>query len=162
MSTNDKARRITSERERLGFTVAQFAVMLGITKEQQSAIEAGDFSEWPSCYEHAVQRAGGDPLFIHGQNSEPSTRRQDLLFGDEHFLAAVALLRKSKQAVDAFMGEAASEAAPTLVAALMNATLREKYSTGAGYLEDFADKIANAIEGAGSQIAEALERDSED
>jgi hypothetical protein len=43
----------------------------------------------------------------------------------------------------------------------MNATLQERYSLGAGTWEEFADKIANAIEGVGSQLAEAIRPDEE-
>ena len=162
MRNNEKANRITKERERLGYTIPQFAVLVGISEARQTAIEAGDFSAYPVSYELAAQRLGADPLFIHGQSADPESLRQDLFFGDEHFLAAVGLLRKSKQAVDAFMGEGTSISAPALVAALMNATLSQRSVIGAGDLEDFADKIANAIDGAGNQIAEALKPDFED
>lgn len=162
MSTVEQSRRIVSERERLGLTVGQFAVLAGVSEAQQIAIESGDFSTSPYSYTHGAQRAGADPLFIIGQSTEPKIQRPNLLFGDDSFLSAVDLLRKSQQAVEAFIGEGASKNSPELVAAIMTATLQDRYSIGAGHFEDFADRIANAIEEAGSQIANALSPDDED
>ena len=161
MYSNETASRIVSERNRLGLTTAQLAVMLDISEAQQIAIEAGDFSSCPTYYEHAMKRAGADPLFIHGQCSQPAAQRSDLLFGDESFASALHLLRRSQQAIEAFFGEGASKSSPQLVAALMNATLQERYSLGAGTWEEFAEKIAYAIAGGASEIAEALLPDDE-
>lgn len=159
MSTNETAQRISSERQRLGLTVAQFAVLLGISEDQQASFEAGN--TLPISYGQALLRAGADPQFVFGHSAEPTEARQDLLFGDGSFLGAVDLLRKSQQAVEAFVGEGASRDSPELVAALMNATLQDRFSVGAGNLEDFATAIAGAIESAGAQIAEALTQDPE-
>lgn len=160
MSTTETAQRIISERQRLGLTVAQFAVLLGISEDQQASFEAGN--DLPISYGQALLRAGGDPQFVFGHSAVPTEARQDLLFGDNSFFGAVDLLRKSQQAVEAFVGGGASRDSPELVAALMNATLQERFSVGAGNLEDFATAIADAIESAGSQIAEALTQDLKD
>lgn len=58
-------------------------------------------------------------------------------------------------AVNAFVGQGASEKSPELVAAVINATIRSTFSSGVGEREDLADKVASAI----LELAEAV-RDS--
>lgn len=129
--------RIISERERLGLSVAQLAVLLGISESKQQSIEEGNLADCPSSYGQALKRVGGDPLFVFGHTEQPTVQREDLLFGDDYFLQALALLRRSQQAVDAFLGEGTSHKAPELVAALMSATTQERMSVGAGNWEDY-------------------------
>lgn len=156
MAPAEAAQRIISERQRLGYTVAQFAVLLGISEAQQSSIEAGNLADRPNSYGHAFQRAGGDPLFMHGLTEEPRITKEDLLAGDEDFLKALGLVRKSQQAIDAFFGEGTSSKSPELVTALVNATMQERLGIGEGNWNDFVLSIVGAIEYAGEQIAEAL------
>lgn len=162
MNLEEIPRRIVSERQRLGLSVAQLAVLVGITAEQQAAIEGGNLDARPFSYYHAMQRAGCDPQFLCGSSDAPKATKADLNFGDESFMDAVSLMRKSIQAVDAFVGEGGGARSPELVAALMNATIHTRYSpVGEGSLENFAETIANALYELGSQISEALGGDPE-
>lgn len=155
------AKRVRCERERLGLTIAQFAVLLGISEAKQQSIEEGNLADCPTSYGDALKRAGGDPLFVFGHAEQPNVQRVDLLIGDDGFLRALELLRKSQQAIDAFLGEGTSSKAPELVAALISATMHERMDVGAGNWEDFFQKIAVAIEYAGERIAESLAPDSD-
>lgn len=157
MDPEELTRRIISERQRLGLSVAQLAVIVGITAEQQAAIEGGDRDAIPYSYTLAMQRAGCDPLFLCGNSDVPAAGMADLMFGDEPFMEAVSLMRKSIQAVDAFVGQGGATRAPELVAALMNATLQAQYSPVAEEsLESCAETIANALLEVGAQLTEAL------
>lgn len=162
MNPQEITRRIVSERQRLGLSVAQLAVIVGITAEQQAAIEGGDLDARPYSYTDAMQRAGCDPLFLCGNSDVPEVVKANLMYGDEPFIDAVSLMRKSIQAVDAFVGEGEATRAPELVAALMNATIHAQYGpVGEVSLERCAETIANAILETGAQIAEALAETSE-
>jgi transcriptional regulator with XRE-family HTH domain len=149
------AARLASERERLGLTVEQFAVLIGITAEQQRAIEGGT-DRIPMHFHEAICRLGVDPEFILGQTDLPQGRLVSPPFGRDDFHDAVDLLRRSQQAVEAFVGEGAAKSCPQLVAATMNAAIQSRYAIGVGDLEDFTDKISAAIEGAGTAIASAI------
>ena len=163
MNPQEITRRIVSERQRLGLSVAQLAVIVGITAEQQAAIEGGDLDARPYSYTDAMQRAGCDPLFLCGNSDAPEAVKANLMYGDEPFMDGVSLMRKSIQAVDAFVGDGAATRAPELVAALMNATIHAQYCpVGEVSLERCAETIANAILETGAQIAEALAGTSEE
>lgn len=148
--------RLKSERERLGLTVAQFAVLAGVSKEHQTQFESGDFTNAPMGYDLAIKRLGVDPEFLYGHSNTPVTSGVSLVLGDDDFDYAVSLFRKSKEVVEAFVGAGAAKDCPELVAAIMSATIQSRCSVGAGNLEDFTVQIANSIEAAGSVIADAI------
>lgn len=158
MMDPDTVSRLIAERTRLQLTVAQFAVLVGVDLAQQEAIEAGQVDQISFEYGQAIQRVGADPLFVLGHHPEPKGETAPPPSGDDAFLDAVRLLRRSHQAVEAFIGEGMAAKCPELVASTMKAALHSRRSIGPGDLEEFADKIANAIEEAGSQIADALRK----
>lgn len=161
LSFTEMAKRLTSERERLGLTVEQLAVLVGISAAQQRAIEEGRRDQVPMDYAGALHRLGADTEFIHGFSEAPSATVRRRAHEDEDFLFAVALLRRSREAVEAFAGKGASVSCPQLVAATMHAAIQSRFAVGPGGYEELADKISAAIESAGSAIADAI-RDTTD
>lgn len=148
--------RIQSERERLGLTVAQFAVLAGVSAGQQKAIEEGVAGGQSFAYFEAIQRIGADPQFIHGVADAPAQNMRNMVFQEENFQDAVDLLRRALQAVEAFVGEGSAAKCPELVAATMNATIQNRVATALEGLEDLGDKLSAAIEGAGGEVAGAI------
>ncbi len=149
----DFSRRLVGERQRLGLTAAQFAVLVGVSEAQQLAYEAPDGPPFPFEYGHSATRLGVDFTFVMGFSAEskcppPSTY-------DDPFVRAIQLLLRSQQAVEAFIGEGAAKSTPQLVAALMAATLLESLPTS-GEINDYVDSIANAIEGAAEVLSQAI------
>ncbi|MGQ5490793.1 hypothetical protein ACUH78_18275 [Thauera sp. ZXT1-4] len=157
--------RLIQERERLGLSQAQFACLAGVSLEDQVSLESGKWDNFPKDYLHGAQEAGADPLFILGHSSESragtlvqlafgSTLDPDTDFGD-----AVLLLRKSIQAVNAFVGDGAAERFPQLVVAVMDATIKARYACGLGGYEQLVGKISDAISSVGDAITDAFTRE---
>lgn len=157
MNTEEIASRIISERKRLGLSVAQLAELVGITTAEQATIEAGHLEARPYSYNEALKRTGADPRYLSGLSDIPEIAQGNVMFEDEPFQEAVSLLRKSIQAVEAFVGEGVAASEPELVTALMRATLQSRYCPlGAGDLENLSLNLSNAIADAGTEIARAL------
>jgi len=156
MSLEDIGHRVVSERTRLGFTLEQFAVLVGVSKETQEAIESGKAGRWSVFYGHAAQAVGADPMFMLGESEEPRVKDQTHGHIDESFIEAIDLLRRSMGAVEAFVGMGKSRECPQLVAALMSATLQSRYAVGPGEMENFSDTIARAIDGLSEVVDGAL------
>lgn len=160
-NSSETAARIQSERVRLGLTVEQFAVLAGIQADEQKAIEAGQFDRATLYYYEAIGHFGVDLQFVHGLENSPQTTNVGLYFGDKDFNFAVKLLRRSYQAVEAFIGEGAAASCPQLVAATMNAAVHSKFAAVAYELDDYFDKLADSIEAAGTAIADAIAQASD-
>lgn len=156
MSLEEIGRRVISERERLDLTLEQFAVLVGVSKETQEAIESGKGGRWSVFYGHAAQAIGADPMFILGEAEEPRVKDQTQNHIDESFIEAIDLLRRSMEAVEAFVGRGKSKECPELVAALMSATLKSRYAVGPSEMENFSDTIARAIDGLSEVVDGAL------
>ncbi len=155
MNSQTIAARLKLERERLGFTLEQFAVLSGVDATTYRHFELGDFY-LPVDFIAGLSGLGCDSLFIgtgerrFASEIDPKTPPKSSMFcgyftSDDDFRNAVNLMRRSAQAVDAFMGTGCAEKAPELVAALMNATLVSGYQSGPGEREDITDKIVGAI-----------------
>lgn len=158
--------RLIKERERLGLSQAQFACLAGVSVEDQACLEAGKWNHFPMDYLHGAQHAGADPLFILGHSPESRAAKVvKLAFGsqfspDSDFTDAVLLLRKSTQAVNAFVGDGAAGRYPQLVVALMDATIKARYACGPGCIEDMAERISGAISDVSDSIADAFSQDN--
>jgi transcriptional regulator with XRE-family HTH domain len=159
--------RYRDQKEKSGYSSEQLAVLIGISIDTQKKIEAGE--RFPNIeYYQALKRLGFDPVYIsHASDDEKS--RWDAVdielsripfSSTGYFTQAVQLMCKSKDAVEAFMGEGMAKKHPELITSLMNATVgmeRNELMPGPGGIEEHADKIADAIH----RLAAALE-DGED
>lgn len=168
--------RLKAERERNRLTVAQAALLSGVTADQWHALEeghlcmSGDFidslqqlgfepdfiktgsrSYWRSSDERFIRRtqnpgiARDDPLLISSSRHAPDS---------ESFCKAIELMRRSIAAVDAFVGEGAASKSPSLVVALMNATVQNK-------AQEDAQQVAVAITNAAAVLGDAIAGASE-
>lgn len=123
-----RAQRLQSERKRLGYSEAQLATLLGISTANEVELEQGARAIDPEQL-GPLYRAGVDMEFLDTgrQSTVPPTPLGFPCWSRSNaFHAAVELLRKSVQAVDAFVGAGAAERSPELVAALMQATLQRQ------------------------------------
>lgn len=161
MSLEEMGRRITSERERLGFTLEQFAVLIGVSNEKQEELERGKAGRLHVSYGMAARLLGADPLFITGNAEEPVIADHNIGYGDESFLEAVNLLRRCLATVDAFVGEGKATECPQLVAALMSATLNNRAGIHAGNMQDFVERIATSIDGLADTVDNIFNRQDE-
>lgn len=124
----EAGQRLTHERERLKLTLPQLASLVSVTNEQQRAFEEGS-AMFSGEYMAALDQVGADSMFITFGERNPdlplATPATPMLaeFNDE-FNDAVMLLRKSVQAVEAWVGDGTAQRCPELVAAVMDATLR--------------------------------------
>lgn len=155
------AARVKNGREHLGLSIEQLAALIGITTEQQMAIEDAQFEGGLEFnYYDALKKSGFDLAYIFGDTDTPKYTSGALAFHDDDFNQAVALLRRSTQAVEAFVGKGAAASCPQLVAATMNATIQHRYALGAGFIEEMAEKLNFALEGAATIIADALNKNN--
>lgn len=163
----DFTTRLIEERERLGLSVPQFAVLVGVSKQDQEDIES-EKKTVSVEYMQAVGRIGGDPVYI-STGTESKRRTGDRftyplsIFDDfqMNFNDSLVLFRKSIDAVDAFLGEGTSSKSPELVAALLNISAAHVIANlmpGPGGVESHGDRIADAIEGLGANIQDAIEK----
>lgn len=156
--------RLKSERERLGFTLEQFAVLGGTDAETLRKLEAEEYL-LPFDFVLGLKGLGCNLLFIstgEGAVNEPSGNNpparlfKNVSFDDSNFRSAVNLMLRSTQAVDAFFGSGQAKKSPELVAALMQATLSNEYDSGAGEREELVGSITNAIEALTDVVVEAF------
>ena len=174
----EAGQRLKEERERNRLTVAQAAVLSGVTPEQWQALESGlicmhiDFSlelrrigfnaryiglddpENRSRDERFIKAPETESTAVDGLDetllASPSWNAPD----SDSFSKAIELMRRSIAAVDAFVGEGAASKSPTLVAALMNATIQ-------GQEQENAQQVAVAIENAAGVVGDAIDGASE-
>ena len=178
------ASSLKEERERCGLSIAQAAALADTTSQMWEAIEAGlvsmsaefvfrlrDLGFDAQYIGTGERRARREVRFIPSELTEDGgdasaeserikaliaseERAHDLSFKEDPFLQAVALLRRSSAAVEAFIGEGVASKSPELVAALMNAASRlEVGSATSSMLEEFR----NALDGVAGQMADSSE-----
>jgi len=158
------ASRLREERERLGYTAHQMASLAGVTRERYAAFEDGK-EPVPIDFTRSLARFGARPVYIGlggeidlkgERQSETKGALTDWFYaeyGDE-FPAAVRLMLRSVDAVNAFMGDGAADKHPQLVAALMHSTLAMERWLSPGEREELVDKIVGAIDGVADQVAQ--------
>ena len=178
------ASSLKEERERCGLSIAQAAALTDTTSQMWEAIEAGLVSmsvefvsrlryigfddQYIGTGERRGHREGRFiPSELTNEGGDASTECEritaliaseesahDLSFKEDPFLHAVALLRRSSAAVEAFIGEGVASKSPELVAALMNAASRlEVGNATSSMLEEFR----NALDGFAGQMADSSE-----
>ena len=178
------ASSLKEERERCGLSIAQAAALTDTTSQMWEAIESGLVSmsvefvsrlryigfddQYIGTGERRGHREGRFiPSELTNEVGDASTECEritaliaseesahDLSFKEDPFLQAVALLRRSSAAVEAFIGEGVASKSPELVAALMNAASRlEVGSATSSMLEEFR----NALDGFAGQMADSSE-----
>lgn len=153
--------RLTLERERLKLTVPQLATLASVTNDQQLAFESGE-AMFSSEYMRALDQVGVDSMFVTFGERNPdlplATPATPMLgeFNDQ-FNDAVSLLRKSIQAVEAWVGEGSAQRCPQLVAAVMDATLRTvHHEARQSVLEEMDRTVAQSA----VAVAQALSGDA--
>ncbi len=127
-SRPELAHRLTTERSRLGYSEAQFATLMGLSAEDYRKLEAGTRALDPEL-RGPLHRMGVDIRYlIDGRLSTCPPEPADFpcWVRSAEFYAGVELLRKSVQAVNAFVGDGAAERSPELVAALMNTVIQAR------------------------------------
>lgn len=156
----ERGQRLAEERKRLGYTPIQLATLVGLDVQDYQDIEDG---KWEPAiqynYRLYMPRANVDVEYvIRGVRDIPEGYRPMQHSASDWsggFSRGLDLLRKSVQAVEAFVGKNAARECPELVSALMMATLKDS-DIGTGQLEDAVNGLSGAIESAAQTIAEVL------
>jgi hypothetical protein len=149
--------RLKAERERIGLSARQLAALAGVSDQLYASFEAGQIG-MPFDFSLSLRRFGIRPEVLGGLEQGELPKDEDALVAggklvcwstadfSDSFPMAVRLMQRSIQAVDAFVAEGAAKQCPQLVAALMEATIRLDYSSGAGEREELVDKIENGLQ----------------
>lgn len=157
------AQRLVSERERLGYTPAQFAFLMGISEALQLQFEGPEYHPLSAEYESKAATLGVDFDFVRGYHLRPDP--PNFLFGLPPYHpplnSAVQLMLRSQQAVDLFFGPGVALRCPQLVAALMLVTAQAR-ARSQDHQEELVFTLGDVIAGAAQTIADAMEASAED